>query len=87
MLQVRTTASLANASEAYEGFPPSIEIGVELARNSVQGQEGFAQEEKVDRHWIAMQSQLLHDLERRVEPRQVPLAMARRRSRRKDRAR
>ena len=50
-----------------EGFPPGIEIGVELARNSVQRQEGFAQEEKVDRHWMALQSQLLHDLERRVQ--------------------
>src|SRR5271165_2049336 len=30
-----------------EGFLPSIEIGVELARNSVQRQEGFAQEEEV----------------------------------------
>ena len=29
-----------------EGFPPGVEIGVELARNSVQRQEGFAQEER-----------------------------------------
>ena len=50
-----------------EGFPPGIEIGVELARNSVQRQEGFAQEEKVERHWMALQSQLLHDLERGVQ--------------------
>ena len=42
-----------------EGFQPGIEIGVELARNSVQRQEGFAQEEKVERHWMALQSQLL----------------------------
>jgi hypothetical protein len=46
---------------------PSLEIGVELARNSVQRQEGFAQEEKVERHWMALQSQLLHDLERGVQ--------------------
>jgi hypothetical protein len=32
-----------------EGFQPGIEIGVELARNSVQRQEGFTQEEKVER--------------------------------------
>ena len=50
-----------------EGFQPGIEIGVELARNSVQRQEGFAQEEKVDRHWMALQSQLLDDLERGVQ--------------------
>src|ERR1700693_286647 len=50
-----------------EGFQPGIEIGVELARNSVQRQEGFAQEEKVERHWMALQSQLLHDLERGVQ--------------------
>src|SRR5271165_2237584 len=50
-----------------EGFLPGIEIGVELARNSVQRQEGFAQEEKVERHWMALQSQLLHDLERGVQ--------------------
>ncbi len=43
-----------------EGFQPDIEIGVELARNSVQCQEGFAQEEKVERHWMALHSQLLH---------------------------
>jgi hypothetical protein len=35
-----------------EGFQPGIEIGVELARNSLQRQGGFAQEEKVERHWI-----------------------------------
>ena len=46
-----------------EGFPPGIEIGVELVGNSVQGQEGFAQEQKVKGHWMALQSQLLHDLE------------------------
>ena len=50
-----------------EGFQPGIEIGVELARNSVQRQEGFVQEEKVERHWMALQSQLLHDLERGVQ--------------------
>ena len=50
-----------------EGFQPGIETGVELARNSVQRQEGFAQEEKVERHWMALQSQLLHDLERGVQ--------------------
>ena len=50
-----------------EGFQPGIEIGVELARNSVQRQEGFAQEEKVKRHWMALQSQLLHDLEGGVQ--------------------
>jgi hypothetical protein len=33
-----------------EGFQPGIEIGVELAHDSVQRQEGFAQEEKVERH-------------------------------------
>jgi hypothetical protein len=50
MLQVRTTASLANTPrDIREGFQPGIEIGVELARNSVQRQEGFAQEEKVER--------------------------------------
>ena len=47
-----------------EGFQLGIEIGVELARNSVQRQEEFAQEEKVERHWMALPSQLLHDLER-----------------------
>ena len=50
-----------------KGFPPGIEIGVELARNSVQRQESFAQEEKVERHWMSLQSQLLHDLERGVQ--------------------
>jgi len=50
-----------------EGFQPGIETGVELARNSVQRQKGFAQEEKVERHWMALQSQLLHDLERGVQ--------------------
>ena len=40
----------------------AIKIGVELARNSIQRPEGFAQEEKVERHWMALQSQLLHDL-------------------------
>ena len=50
-----------------QDFPPGIEIGIELARNSVQRQEGFAQEEKVERHWMALQSQLLHDLERGVQ--------------------
>src|ERR1700686_5227218 len=50
-----------------QGFPPGIEIGIELARNSVQRQEGFAQEEKIKRHWMALQSQLLHDLERGVQ--------------------
>src|SRR5271165_2257285 len=50
-----------------EGFLPGIEIGVELARNSVQGQEGFAQEEEAERHRMALQSQLLHDLERGVQ--------------------
>ena len=50
-----------------EGFHPGIEIGIELARNSVQRQEGFAQEEKVKRHWMALQSQLLHDLKRGVQ--------------------
>jgi hypothetical protein len=65
MLQVRTTASLANTPEAYARVSqPGIEIGLELARNSVQRQEGFAQEEKVERHWMALQSQLLHDVER-----------------------
>src|SRR5271167_12941 len=48
------------------GFLPGIEIGVELARNSVQRQKAFAEEEEVERHWMALQSQLLHDLERRV---------------------
>jgi hypothetical protein len=38
-----------------------------LARNSVQRQNGFAQEEKVERHWMALQSQLRHDLERGVQ--------------------
>ena len=51
----------------HEGFHPGIEIGVEPARNSVQRQEGFAQEEKVERHWMALQSQLLHDLEHGVQ--------------------
>jgi len=38
-----------------EGFLPGIEIGVELARNSVQRQEGFAQEEEeVERHRMAL---------------------------------
>jgi len=50
-----------------EGFHPGIEIGVELARNSVQRQEGFAHKEKVERHWMALQSQLLHDFERGVQ--------------------
>src|SRR6202041_2434543 len=50
-----------------EGFQPGIETGVELARNSLQRQESFAQEEKVGRHWMALQSQLLHDLERGVQ--------------------
>src|ERR1700740_3268358 len=50
-----------------EGFQPGIEIGVELSRNSTQRQEGFAQEQKVERHWIALQSQLLHGLERGVQ--------------------
>src|SRR6516165_5777879 len=50
-----------------EGFQPGVEIGIELARNSVQRQEGFAQEEKAERHWMALQSQLLHDLERGVQ--------------------
>jgi len=49
------------------GFQPGIETGVELARNSVQRQEGFAQEEKVERHWMALQSQLLRDLERGLQ--------------------
>src|SRR5208282_1259492 len=34
-----------------QGFEPGIEIAVELARNSVQRQVGFAQEEKVNRQW------------------------------------
>ncbi len=50
-----------------QGFEPGIEIGVELARNSVQRQVGFAQEEKVKRHRMVLQSQLLHDLERGVQ--------------------
>jgi hypothetical protein len=66
MLQVRTTASLANTSEAYARVS-SQALGVELARNSLQRQEGFAQEEKVERHWMALESQLLHDLERGVQ--------------------
>jgi hypothetical protein len=49
------------------GFQPGIEIGVELARNSVQRPESFAQEEKVERHWMALQSQLLRDLERGLQ--------------------
>jgi hypothetical protein len=50
-----------------EGFEPGIEIGIELARNSVQRQEGFAQEEKVKRRRMVLQSQLLDDLERGVQ--------------------
>ena len=50
-----------------EGFQPGIETGVELARNSVQRQESFSQKEKVGRHWMALQSQLLHDLEGGVQ--------------------
>jgi hypothetical protein len=49
-----------------QGFPPGIEIGIELARNSVQRQEGFAQEEKIKR-WMTLESQLLHDLEGGVQ--------------------
>ena len=60
-----------NAPGSHDGFAcehsGGIEIGVELARNSVQRQEGFAQEEKVERHWMALQSQLPHDLERGVQ--------------------
>ena len=68
MLQVRPTASLANILEAYTRVSSqALKSGVELARNSVQRQEGFAQKEKVDWHWMAMQSQLLHDLERGVQ--------------------
>jgi len=68
MVQVRTTASLANTPEAYTRVSTrAFEIGVEPARNSVQRQEGFAQGEKVERHWIALQSQLLHDLEHGVQ--------------------
>jgi hypothetical protein len=64
MLLLRTTASLANTSEAYARISSQgIETGVELARNSLQRQEGFAQEEKVERHCMALESQLLHDLE------------------------
>ena len=37
-----------------EGFQPRIEIGVELAHNSIQRQEGFAREEQVERHWMAL---------------------------------
>ena len=64
-----------------EGFQPGIEIGVELARYSVQRQEGFAQQEKVERHGMALQSQLPHDLERGVQwmgccfPKNDPLSM------------
>jgi hypothetical protein len=50
-----------------EGSQPGTEIRIELARNSVQRQKGFAQEEKVERHWMALQSQLPHDLERGVQ--------------------
>src|SRR5271166_5469889 len=56
-----------DAPGSREGFLPGIEIGVELARNSVQRQEGFAQKEEVERHRMALQSQLLHDLERGVQ--------------------
>jgi hypothetical protein len=76
MLQVRMTASLAKTSgDIREGFQPGMEIGVDPARNSVQSQKGFAQEEKAEWHWMALQSQLLHDLERGVQmDRQCPEA-------------
>ena len=48
-----------------EGLQPAIEIGVELARKFRLRQEGFAQEDKVERHWMALQSRLLHDLGKR----------------------
>ena len=61
MLQLRANGFACEYSGGIgEGFPPGIDIGVELARNSVQRQEGFAW---FERHWIALQSQLLHGVQ------------------------
>src|ERR1700745_3049332 len=68
-----------NAPASYEGFAgepfrsvgdrlePGVEIGVKLAGNSVQREEGFAQEEQVELHWMPLQSQFVYDRERGVQ--------------------
>ena len=67
-LQVRTTASLANTSEAYARISSqALKSGWSWRVIPSSVRKGFAQAEKVERHWMALQSQLLHDLERGVQ--------------------
>jgi len=47
-----------------EGFQPGIEIGVELARNASTVKKDLRRRRRLSGHWMALQSQLLHDLER-----------------------
>jgi hypothetical protein len=64
MLQVRTKASLANTPEPYARVSSqALKSGSSWRVFPVQRQERFAQEEKIERHWMPRQSQLLHDLE------------------------
>ena len=68
MLQVRTTASLPSTPEAYARVSSQASKSGSSWRvipSSVR--KDFAQEEKVERHWMALESQLLHDLERGVQ--------------------
>src|SRR5208282_4771824 len=67
MLQVRTTASLANTPAYARVSSQALKSGSSWRVIPSRVKEGFAQEEKVERHWMAMQSQLLHDLERGVQ--------------------
>src|SRR5271166_2563961 len=68
MLQVRTTASLANTPEAYARVSSqALKSGSSWREIPSSVRKGFAQEEEVERHWMALQSQLLHDLERGVQ--------------------
>ena len=68
-LQVRTTASLANTSEAYARVSSqALKSGWSWRVIPSSVRKGFAQEEEeVERHWMALQSQLLRDLERGVQ--------------------
>ena len=68
MLQVRTTASLANTPEAYARVSSqALKSGSSWREIPSSVRKGFAQEEEVERHWMALQSQLLRDLERGVQ--------------------
>ena len=67
MLQVRTTASFANTPEAYARVSSQTLKSESRWRVSLQRQEGFAQGQKMERHWMALQSQLLHDFERGLQ--------------------